>query len=135
MLVDEHLARALSFEKSAAKLDPVEDAPLWIVFLMRAGTGRVNAVLHALGITEEGPVAAGARIGDMNHSYKPSLCVELPQEVHVLLRHLKFIEDLRPEYVRGSNGLTPELAGACRGAYEEIVAGTTAILERRREPA
>lgn len=135
MLIDEHLARALSFEKSAAKLDPVEDAELWIVFLMRAGTGRVNAALHALGITENGPVAAGARIGDMNHSYKPSLDVELPEEVRVLFRHLKFIEDLRPEYVRGPNVLTPELAGACRSAYEEIVAGTTAILQRRKEAA
>ena len=135
MLIDEHLARASSFEKSAAKLDPVEDTELWIVFLMRAGTGRVNAALHALGLTEEGPVAAGARIGDMNHSYKPTLDVELPEDVRILFRHLKLIEDLRPEYVRGPGLLTPELAADCRSAYEAIVAGTTAILERRKEVA
>src|SRR4051812_36949158 len=106
MLIDEHLARASSFEKSAARLDPIDDTELWIVFLMRAGTGRINAALHVLGLTEDGPVAAGARVGDMNHSYKPRLDFELPEEVRILFGHLKLIEDLRPEYVRGPSLLT-----------------------------
>ena len=135
MLIEEHLARASSFEKSADKLDPIEDAELWTVLLMRAGTGRLNAALHALGITEEGPVAAGVRVGDMNHSYKPRLDVDLPEEVRVLFKHLRLIEDLRPEYVRGPAGLTPELARACRDAYREIVTGSAAILTHRQEAA
>lgn len=133
MLVSEHLARAASFERSIAKLDPVEDTELYVVFLMRAATNRVNAALHALGVTDT--VAAGARLGDLNHSYKPRLEGNLPAEVQQMFAPLKFLEDLRPEYVRGPLLITPELADACRCAYEEVVALTTAILERRSEAA
>ena len=133
MLVSEHLARAASFEASAAKLDPIEDTELYVVFLMRAGTARVNAALHALGVTD--PVATGGRIGDLNHSYKPVLEGELPAEVPPMFASLKFIEDLRPEYVRGPLLLTPELAAACARAYDDIVARTTAVIERRKEAA
>lgn len=133
MLISEHLARALSFETSAAKLDPIQDTELYVVFLMRAATARVNAALHALGVTD--PVAAGVRIGDLNHSYKPRLEGELPAEVRQIFEPLKYIEDLRPEYVRGPLLLTPELVAACRRSHDDIVARTTAIIESRKEAA
>ena len=133
MLIGEHLKRAASFEASAAKLDPIEDAELYVVFLMRAATARVNAALHALGVTD--PVAAGARIGDLNHSYKPRLEGDLPAEVQQLFAPLKFIEDLRPEYVRGPLVLTAELADSCRRAHEEVVQRTNVIFERCKEAA
>lgn len=133
MLIDEHLARAASFEASAAKLDAIQDTELYVVFLMRAATARVNAALHALGVTY--PVAAGARTGDLNHSYKPRLEGELPAQVQPMFAALKYIEDLRPEYVRGPLLLTPDLAAACRRAHDEVVARTSAILEQRKEAA
>lgn len=133
MLISEHLSRAASFEASAAKLDPIQDTELYVVFLMRAATQRVNAALHALGVTD--PVASAVRIGDLNHSYKPRLEGDLPAEVQQTFAPLKYIEDLRPEYVRGPRLLTPELAAACRRAYDDIVARTTAIIERRKETA
>lgn len=127
MLIEEHLARASSFEKSADKLDPIADAELWIVLLMRAGTGRLNAALHAVGITEEGPVAAGVRVGDMNHSYKPRLDVDVPEEIRVLFKHLSLLGDLRPEYVRGPRCFAP---AARREPLWQAKAATGATIEK-----
>lgn len=135
MLIREHLERAAAFESSIAKLDPVEDTELYVVFLMRAATNRMNAALHVLDLTDEGPVAAGERVGDLNHSYKPALYVVLTAEVKALLRELASIEDLRPQYVRGPDLLTPELAAACSRAHQTVVAGTSDIIARRNETA
>lgn len=133
MKISEHIARAESFERSIARLDPIEDTELYVVFLMRAATNRVNAALHALGVTDT--VASAMRVGDLNHTYKPKLEGDLPSEVQRMFQPLKYLEDLRPDYVRGPLVLTPELADACRGAHAEVVALTTAILERRQEAA
>jgi hypothetical protein len=131
MLIREHLVRAAGFEKSVAKLNPIHDSELYVIFLMRAATNRMNAALHALDVTD--PIAAGERIGDLNHSYKPPLRTEVSADVQRLLAELKSIEDLRPQYVRGPDLLTPELAAACKRAHAEIVSGTSEIIEHGRE--
>ena len=133
MQIKEHLRRAASFEASARKLDPVEDTELYVVYLMRAATSRVNAALHALGITDV--QASAGRIGDLNHTYKPPLKAEPPAEVKAMFEPLAFIENLRPEYVRGPSKLTAELAQSCRRAHEDVVARSTAIIGRMKEPA
>jgi hypothetical protein len=133
MQIQEHLRRAASFEASARKLDPVADTELYIVYLMRAATSRVNAALHALGITDV--QASAARIGDLNHTYKPPLPVEPPVEVKAMFEPLSFIENLRPQYVRGPSKLTAELAQSCHRAHEDVVARSTAIIDRTKERA
>ncbi len=133
MQIQEHLRRAASFEASARKLDPVADTELYVVYLMRAGTNRVNAALHALGITDA--QSSAARIGDLNHTYKPPLPAEPPAEVKAMFEPLSFIENLRPEYVRGPSKLTAELVKSCRRAHEEVVARSTAIIDRLKELA
>lgn len=133
MQVEEHLRRAAGFEGSAAKLDPVQDTELYVVFLMRAGTNRVNAALHAMGMTDVQPSAA--RIGDLNHTYKPPLPGEPPREVKAMFEPLKYLEDLRPQYVRGPLILTPALVKSCRRAYDDIVARSTAIAGPLKGPA
>jgi hypothetical protein len=130
MKVEEHLKRAASFEASARKLNPVEDTELYIVYLMRAGTNRVNAALHALKITDV--QSSAAKIGDLNHSYKPPLPTAPASEVKAMFKPLSFIEDLRPEYVRGPSKLSAEMAQSCRRAHEEVVARSTAILNRMK---
>ena len=129
----EHLRRAASFEASLAKLDPLEDSALYVVFLMRAGTNRVNAALHMMGITDV--EASANRVGDLNHTYKPRLEGVLPAEVGRMFQPLSFIENLRPQYVRGAQLLTPDLVRQCRQAYEEIVACTAPILASIKEGA
>ncbi len=132
MQVEEHLKRAASFEASARKLNPIEDTELYVVYLMRAGTNRVNAALHALRITDV--QASAARIGDLNHSYKPPLPTEPAAEVMAMFKSLSFIENLRPQYVRGPSKLSAELVQSCRRAHEEVVARSTAIIDRLKAP-
>ena len=129
----EHLRRAASFEASLAKLDPLQDGALYVVYLMRAGTNRVNAALHVMGITAV--QASDTRVGDLNHTYKPKLEVELPEEVKRMFQPLSFIENLRPKHVRGLEPLSPALAKQCREAYEEIVARTAPYLDLVKERA
>lgn len=129
----EHIRRAASFEASLAKLDPLEDGALYVVFLMRAGTNRVNAALHVMGITDV--QASADRVGDLNHTYKPRLEGDLPAEVGRMFQPLSFLENLRPQHVRGAEPLTPDLVEQCRQAYEEIVARTAAVLKSVKESA
>jgi hypothetical protein len=131
MQTQEHLRRAESFERSAGKLDPIEDTELYVVFMMRAGTNRVNAALHAMGVTDV--QASAARVGDLNHSYKPRLEGKLPAPVEQMFEPLKYIEDLRPQYVRGPQTLTPQIARECRQAYDDIVARTEQVIGRAKE--
>ena len=128
MDVRDHLRRAESFETSLAKLDPLEDSALYVVFLMRAGTNRVNASLHVMGITDV--TRSADRIGDLNHTYKPKLECALPPEVEQMFRPLSFIENLRPQYVRGAESATHDLVSQLRQAYEAIIASTAAILAK-----
>ena len=127
MQTREHLSRAESFERSAAKLDPIEDTELFVVFMMRAGTNRVNAALHAMGVTDV--QASPARVGDLNHTYKPRLEGKLPAPVEEMFEPLRYLEELRPDYVRGPQSLTPAIARECREAYEDIVARTAQIID------
>lgn len=133
MQIQEHLRRAESFEASARKLDPVKDTELYVIYLMRAATSRVNAALHALGITDA--QSSAARIGDLNHTYKPRLDAEPSAEVRAMFEPLSLIENLRPQYVRGPLKLTAELVKSCCLAHEEVVARSAAILDRFKEPA
>lgn len=128
MKISEHLERAIAFERALAALDPLEDAELFVVFLMRAGTSRVNAALHALGLTTEVIGGTASKVGDLNHTYKPKLDVELPGEMKQAFRHLAYLEDLRPEFVRGPRMIDHATAEACRTAYAEICTRTEAIL-------
>ena len=77
MKIEEHLQKADAFEKSATKLDAATDSALYVVFLLRAGTNRVNAALHALHTTTDGKATA-EKLGDLNHTYKPRLNVPVP---------------------------------------------------------
>jgi hypothetical protein len=130
---NEHLRRAASFEQSIDKLDPIEDTELYVVFMMRAGTNRINAALHAMGVTDT--QSSENRIGDLNHTYKPKLTVALPVSVEQMFAPLKYIEDLRPLYVRGPGLLTTDLVKECRYAYNDIVVRTSQIIEQMKEKA
>jgi hypothetical protein len=131
MRIRDHLSKAGAFERSIAKLDPIEDGALYVVFLMRAATNRVNAALHALGITSDGP-ATPAKPGDLNHSYKPKLITPVPDELRAAFKHLAFIEGLRPDYVRGPKPVDDATRAACKTAYAGIRRDTDTILAQKR---
>lgn len=124
-----HLERAAAFERAIARFDPAQDAELLVVFHMRAGTHRINAALHRLGLTSEVSAGEDRKVGDLNHTYKPKLDVTLPPAMQQAFKHLALLEDLRPDVVRGSRVLDSAMAQTCRTAYAEIRICTDAIVD------
>lgn len=129
MKISAHLEKAEAFERSLAKLNPIEDTELFVVFLMRACTNRLNAALHGLDFTIEAPAGNG-RIGDLNHTYKPRLDTAPPEELRPVFERLGYIEELRADFVRGPRLLTADEVAECRAAHVEITTRTGRILER-----
>jgi len=127
MKIGEHLLKAEAFERSAAKLDPGSDSALYVVFLLRAATNRVNAALHALGTTTDG-VATAQQLGDLNHTYKPKLNVPVPDKLKASFRHLALIESMRADYVRGDKLLDAAALANCNAAYRGVCDDTRALL-------
>jgi hypothetical protein len=130
MKVEEHLSKANAFERAAAKLAPGSDSALYVVYLLRAGTNRVNAALHALKTTTDGKPTA-QQLGDLNHTYKPKLNVPVPGELRAAFSHLALIEEMRTDYVRGDKLLDATMLDACHAAYRGICDDTTPLLTRR----
>ncbi|MBX9810044.1 MAG: hypothetical protein K2Y16_00325 [Burkholderiales bacterium] len=129
MKITDHLEKASAFERALAKLNPLVDGELYTVFLMRAGTNRLNAALHALGITTDG-AATAAKLGDLNHTYKPKLNSTVPPELKEAFMRLSYIEDLRPDYVRGSKTLNISTVSKAESAYAAIKHDTDAVLKQ-----
>jgi hypothetical protein len=129
MKINEHLEKAKAFERSLGKLDPMADTELFVVFLMRACTNRLNAAMHAFGITTES-LPGSRQIGDLNHTYKPKLDTAPPDELRTVFERLSYIENLRADFVRGPQLLTAADIVECRTAHTEIVARTDRIFER-----
>lgn len=131
MRIAEHLYKAEAFDRASSRLDPGEDGELYVVFLMRAGTQRINAALHALNVTcEDG--ATSVQPGDLNHTYKPPLPAPPPEALRAAFAELAYIENLRADYVRGGGTLSEQVAGRVHAAYGRIVDDTDAVLGERR---
>ncbi len=126
MKISTHLEKAEAFERSLAKLNPIDVTELFVVLLMRACTNRLNAALHALDFTTE-ELANNGRIGDLNHTYKPKLDTLPPDELRSAFRRLSYIEDLRADFVRGPKLLTEIEVDECRAAHVEITTQTERI--------
>lgn len=129
MKISTHLEKAEAFERSLARLNPTEDTELFVVFLMRACTNRLNAALHALDFTTES-LTDSERIGDLNHTYKPKLDTPPPDELRMAFESLSYIEELRTDFVRGPRLLTETEVAQCRAAHLEITTRTSRICER-----
>ena len=129
MKISLHLEKAEAFERSLEKLNPIEDTELFVVFLMRACTNRLNAALHALDFTTDAPVNSG-RIGDLNHTYKPKLDTPPPSELQSAFENLSYIEELRADFVRGPKLLAADEVVKCRAAHAESKRRTSLIFER-----
>lgn len=127
MEIAEHIRKAEAFEAALGRLDPVQDGELYAVFLMRAATNRLNAALHALGTTTDGR-ATEAKLGDLNHTYKPPLKTPVPTPLAASFVQLAFIENLRPDIVRGPVEMNRAIAERAKAAYGAVRRETDAVL-------
>src|SRR4051812_779396 len=103
MKAADHLTKARRIEETMLrKLDPNADYEVYVETCMLAGTHLLNAVLHHYSVT--------ATDADLLHSDKPPLEKPVPAELRALFDAMKFIEDLRPDYLRGMRPWNPDHA-------------------------
>jgi hypothetical protein len=113
MKVADHMKKAQRIEDTMLrKLNRDEDYEIYVEACMLAGTHLLNAVLHQYAITDEK--------SDLLHSDKPALKDPVRAELRPLFDAMKFIEDLRPGYLRGTTVWNPEHGKQCVQRYEEV---------------
>lgn len=113
MKVADHMKKAHRIEDTMLrKLDRDADYEIYVEACMLAGTHLLNAVLHHGAITDEK--------SDLLHSDKPALKNPVRSELQPLFDAMKFIEDLRPGYLRGTAAWNPEHGKQCAQRYEEV---------------
>ena len=94
------------------KLDPDEDYEIYIEAYMLAGTHLLNALLHKYALTDAK--------SDLLHSDKPALNKPVETELRALFDAMKFIEDLRPGYLRGTTVWNREHGKQCAQRYNQV---------------
>ena len=120
MRIEDHIAKAKRLEATLAKLDLDRDHALCLEGYMLAGTHLLNALLHQRAVTSEK--------FDLNHTDRPVLDKPVDESLRPVFAALKRIEDLRPDYLRGTKSWTPEQARTCRDSYAAIKAAADQAL-------
>lgn len=119
MKAHEHAAVAAEFELALARLDPAADGQLYIWFLMHAATQRLNAALHALNWAKESD-DQGRCPRDIVHSDDVADETARSPGVALMVASLRYLEDLRGDFVRGPKLLDGATRKRARAAYEKI---------------
>lgn len=113
MKVADHVTKAQRIEDTMLrKLDPEADYEIYVEACMLAGTHLLNAVLHRYAVTDER--------SDLLHSDKPALNAPVRPELRPLFDAMKFIEDLRPGYLRGTNAWNPDHGRQCAERFNQV---------------
>lgn len=124
MKIADHLLRARRIEKTMnGKLDPNRDYELFVEACALAGTHLLNVILHKSFVTKEAAE-------DLLHSYRPPLKTPVPVELQPLFSALRFIEDLRPGYLRTAETWRPDDGNRCLENYRMIKNFAERLLER-----
>jgi len=111
--VSDHITKAQRIEDTMMrKLSRDADYEIYVEACMLAGTHLLNAVLHQYAITNER--------SDLLHSDKPALKDPVRPDLRPLFEAMKFIEDLRPGYLRGTVAWNPEHGKLCTQRYGEV---------------
>lgn len=113
MRIADHLTKAQRIERTMLrKLDPDQDYEIYVEACMLAGTHLLNALLHKYAVTGER--------SDLLHSDKPQLDAPVPAELRPLFEAMKFIEDLRPGYLRGTAVWNRDHGIQCAQRFDEV---------------
>lgn len=89
-----------------------DDYETIIEICMLAGTHYLNAALHDVKLTTE--------VGDLLHSDKPEINFQIPSWLQPAFVSMKFIEDLRPPFVRGAEPFDVKYAERCLREYRAV---------------
>jgi hypothetical protein len=114
MDASQHFDKADRLEASMRRLQPDQDYETIIESCMLAGSHYLNAALHEAGVlppTEH-----------LLHSNEPptTYWASVPESLRLAYPAMKFIEDLRPRYVRGDEQYESGLAEQCLESYRAV---------------
>ena len=113
MKPNDHVTKARRIEATmVAKLDRDKDYELFLEGYMLASTHLLNAILHKFSVTREE--------FDLRHSDMPKLEVPIEATLRPLFEAMKYIEDLRPGYLRGTQAWNAEDGQRCLERYQRI---------------
>ncbi len=113
MKLNDHLVKARRIEATMlSKLDRDRDYELYVECYMLAGTHLLNAVLHKFSVTKEE--------SDLLHSDKPALGIPVDVRLQPMFEAMKYIEGLRPGYLRGSKAWNPADGDQCERSYQLV---------------
>lgn len=141
MEIPHHQEKFRRLLHSRKKLDPMQDFELWFWISMTAGTHIVNAALHKYGVSRDGHYysyhvfglyvlperdehgwkRAPMPPGDIVHTGRPELGVELHPDLLDAFSALRALEDMREPFIRGPAAITPFVAAACEHAFRHCV--------------
>lgn len=108
-----HVRKARRLEGTLHRLEHRDDSETIIETCMLAGTHYLNALAHQFGILDESE--------DLLHSDKPELGVPIPDVLMPAFASMKYIEDLRPNLVRGAEDPSDEDIRQCLKSFETVV--------------
>jgi hypothetical protein len=155
MRIAAHQEKVRRLDAVRRRLDPAEDFELWFWMSMSGGTHALNAALHAVGATSDGPYFAtqavdvylepgpapgsfrpAIRFGcDVLHVGMPRVDAALPPALERACRAMEVLEEVRDPCVRGDRIATPAIIGAVDAAYAECLELTARVLEAPERPA
>jgi len=141
MEITRHQEKFQRLSSTRRKLDALADFELWFWISMTAATHMVNAALHKSGASRAGNYYAyhvfGLYVlpekdtygwkraplppGDIVHTGRPDLDVELGSELLDAYSALRALEDMREPFARGPLPITPFVAAACEHAFKHCV--------------
>ena len=115
MRIADHVTKARRIEGTMTrKVDRDSDYEIFVEACMLAGTHWLNALLHKLSVTKEA--------ADLLHSDKPQLQVPVRADLRPVFAAMKLIEDLRPDYLRGTKRWSVDDGRRCMESYQRVKA-------------
>ena len=113
MRIEDHVEKARRIEASmTGKMHRDQDYELMLEGYMLAGTHLLNAILHKLAVTDKD--------FDLLHSNKPVLEVPIEARLQPFFDAMRYIEDLRPGYLRGMKPWSVEDGNRCAEYYGKV---------------
>lgn len=113
MRISDHVTKAQRIEDTMIrKLDPDADYEIYVEACMLAGTHLLNALLHKYAVIDDQ--------SDLLHSDKPALQTPVKAELRPLFDAMKFIEDLRPGYLRGTTTWNRDYGKQCAERFNQV---------------
>jgi hypothetical protein len=154
MRIDSHVAKVERLDIVRQRLDPTEDFELWFWASLTGGMNALNASLHAVGATNDGPYFSTQVVdiylqadpvsgtwtptirfdGDIMHVGLQTIEKPLPQVLEQACKALEVLEAVRDPCVRGDREITKGVIDACETAYRDCLRLTMPVVRSAGRP-